>query len=55
MTPLARYYLFLLVENEKAAAAAHGIDIRTRRPSLLDRLRGLAPARRGQLRLARSA
>ncbi len=55
MTPLAMYYLFILVENERAAAAAHGIEIRARRPSLLDRLRGLAPARRAQPRLARSA
>jgi hypothetical protein len=55
MTPIAAYYLFTAVENERAAAAIHGIDGRARRPSLLDRLRGLAFALRGQPRLARPA
>lgn len=55
MTPLARYYLFIVVENDRATAAAHGIDIPTRRPSLLDRIRARAVALRGQPRLARSA
>ncbi len=55
MTPLARYYLFIMVENDRATAAAHGIDIPTRRPSRLDRIRGWALARRGQPRVARSA
>ena len=55
MTPIAAYYLFTAVENERAAAASHGIDIRPRRSPLLQRLRGLALARRVQPRLARSA
>lgn len=55
MTPLARYYLFIMLENERAAATAHRIEIRSRRPSLLDRLRSLALALRGQPRAARSA
>jgi len=53
MTPLAAYYLFTAAENERAAEATRGID--NRRPSLLDRLLGLAFARRGQSRLARAA
>jgi hypothetical protein len=55
MTPIAAYYLFTALENQRAAAAAHGIDIRRRRPSLLDRVRALALALRGQPRFARSA
>ena len=55
MTPLAAYYLFVAVENERAAQSTHGIDIRARRPLLLDRLLGLAFVRRGQSRLARAA
>jgi hypothetical protein len=55
MTPIAAYYLFTASENQRAAAAAHGIDIRPRRPSLLDRVRALAFAVRGQPSFARSA
>ena len=55
MTPLAAYYLFTAAENERAAEATRGIDNQARRPSLLDRLLGLAFARRGQSRLARAA
>jgi hypothetical protein len=55
MTPIAAYYLYTAAENERAAAAAHGIDAHARRPSLMDRLRGLALALRGQSRIARTA
>ena len=55
MTPIAAYYVFIAVENERAVAASHGLDLRPRRSPLLDRLRGLALALRVQPRLARSA
>jgi hypothetical protein len=55
MTPLAAYYLYIAAENERAAKATHGIDIRARRPSLVDRLLGLAFARRGPSPFARAA
>lgn len=55
MTPIAAYYIFIAGEHERAAAATHGIDLRARRPSLLDRLRGLALAFRDQPRFARPA
>ena len=55
MTPIAAYYLFTALGNERAAAARHGIDMRPRRSLLPDRLRGLALALRVQPRLAGSA
>ena len=55
MTPIAAYYLFTAVENERAAAAAHGIDTRAGRPSLLDRVRTLALALRQRPSLGRPA
>jgi hypothetical protein len=39
MTPIAAYFLFTAAEQERAAAAAHGIA--GGRPSLLGRLRAL--------------
>ncbi len=55
MTPIAAYYLFTAVENERAAAAAHGIDTRAGRPTLLERIRTLLIALRQRPSLARPA
>ena len=55
MTPVAAYYIFKALENERDAAAAHGIDARKRRRPLLDRVRGLRVALVGQPRIHRPA
>jgi hypothetical protein len=53
MTPIAAYFLFTAAENERAAAAVHGIE--PNRPSLLVRLRALVAALRAEPALARQA
>jgi hypothetical protein len=48
MTPIAAYYIHIANDQARAAAAARRIDVRLRGPSLLDRVRTLAAALRGQ-------
>jgi hypothetical protein len=54
LSPIAAYYIFMVMEHERAAAAAHGLPPH-RRPSLVDRVRTLTATVRPQGSPARSA